>query len=320
MQVDAYQAASDAASFWEHVMAGVMIALSIADVVAFVIEWREHRKWTRAAKAEAIALVLFVALGLGDWHVMSLQESREQLAEQKAHAETAKVTENVDALKAALARRDEELAPFIKLSQAAYPDADLPTALGKLATDVTGLKGQLAEEEASNQAFKEVTRLSEEALAGSRDSYEKLSALGRDTSELGARARARVQYINDQLAYYEQPRGAVLAMDLSIPVNGKSVRLTELPTCSLILSLEEKDISNVTRFSVINDVSTKPVAEVDAGALGLLQHSQYLPAIAATTSILRRLHGHERPFMDVNGWTAYLQEHGASATAPSCYR
>jgi hypothetical protein len=62
------------------------------------------------------------------------------------------------------------------------------------------------------------------------------------------------------------------------------------------------------------------VAEVDAGALGLLQHSQYLPAIAAMTSILRRLHGHERPFIDFSGWIAYLQEHGAGAAAFPCYR
>jgi hypothetical protein len=320
MPVDDYQTVSDAVSLWEHLMAGVMIALSFADVVAFVFEWREHRKWTRTAKAEAFALVLFVALGLGDWHVMSLQERREQLAEQKAYAETVKVTANVDALKADLARRDEELAPFIKLAESSYPNADVPTGLGKLASEVDGLRDQVAKEGASSDAFKKVTELSEEALAGSRDSYEKLAVLGREPSELGARALARLKYIESELAYYEQPPGAVLATDLSItPDGGKPVRLVEYPTCSLILALEEKDISNTTRFSVMNDICRKPVAEVDAGAMGLLQHARYLPAVAATTSILRRLHGHERPFMDSNGWIAYLQGHDAGALASPCY-
>jgi hypothetical protein len=319
MSLNEYQAISDAVSLWERVMGVVLIALSFADVVAFFLEWREHRKWTRTAKAEAVALLLFVVLGFGDWHVVSLQERREQIGEQRAKTEAEKVSANLDAVKKDVAQRDEELAPFIKLAQAVYPEAGVEAGLSKLASDINGLREQVAKEEASSEAFKAVTQLSEEALAGSRDSYEKLTVLGRDVSDLGARARSRLKYIDNELAYYEQPAGAVLALELSIITNGKSVRLSEYSTCSLIKALEADKITNTTRFSVMNDICKKPIAEVDGASRELLQRSRYMPAIAATTSILRRLHSNERPFLDVNGWIAYLKEHHAGALTTACY-
>jgi hypothetical protein len=148
MPVDDFQAIKDAVALWERIMGGVLIALSLADVVAFTIEWCEHRRWTRAAKAEAFALLLFVVLGLGDWHVVSLQEAREQIAEQRARSEAQQVGANVDALKSDLARRDQELAPFIKLAQAKYPAVDPHTGLGRLAADVDGLRAEVKEAQA----------------------------------------------------------------------------------------------------------------------------------------------------------------------------
>jgi len=129
---------------------------------------------------------------------------------------------------------------------------------------------------------------------------------------MGDRAEERVQYIMRELAFYEQPPGIVLALDLSANLNGKWVRLSEFPTSSLFRALQDETITNNTRFSLINDISKKPAVEVDAEALKTLRMSRYLPTIAATTTILRRLHHNAVPFMDKAGWVAYLVEHNGS--------
>jgi hypothetical protein len=156
------------------------------------------------------------------------------------------------------------------------------------------------------QEFKTLTQLSEEALAGSRISYIQLEKLSRKTSDLSKRASERVKYVVRDLAYYEQPPGIVLALDLSTEVNGKKVRILDYPTGILFNFLRDESIANTTRFSILNDICQKPVKEVDQYALELLRTSQYLPAVAATTTILRRLHNNAVPFMDTNGWIAYL--------------
>jgi hypothetical protein len=129
---------------------------------------------------------------------------------------------------------------------------------------------------------------------------------------MGERAGERVKYIMRELAYYEQPPGIVLALELSANVNGKQVRLSEFPTRDLFKALQDESITNNTRFSLINDISKKPAAEVDRQALETLRTSHYLPAIAATTTILRRLHNNAVPFMEKTGWIAYLVEHTGS--------
>jgi hypothetical protein len=165
------------------------------------------------------------------------------------------------------------------------------------------------EVEAALQALKTVTQLSEEALSGSRPSFERLVRLSRGSSDLHERAAERVSYILRELAYYEQPPGIVFALELSATVDGKKVRLIEYPTRILFNLFSDESITNTTRFSLVNDICQKPVAEVDENALTVLRRSKYLPAVAATTTILRRLHANALPFMDADGWITYLVTH-----------
>lgn len=167
--------------------------------------------------------------------------------------------------------------------------------------------GKRLEAEKTLQSFKTVTELSEEAIAGSLLAFDQLRDFEQSRSDLGERAHARVQYIAHELAYYDQPAGLVLALELSATVNGKKTRLMEYPTKDLFDYLETVDITSVTRFSVMNDIAKKPLTEVNEQALILLRNSQYLPAVAATTGILRRLHNNARPFLDVKGWISYLK-------------
>ena len=166
------------------------------------------------------------------------------------------------------------------------------------------------EVERTLQAFKTLTQYSEEATAGSFSSYKKLQQLARPHTELGQRAQERIKLIQRELAYYEQPPGIVLALELSATVQGTKVRLNTLPTPNLFKLLQDETITNNTRFSLMNDICTKPLNELDQGALKLLKNSQYLPALAATTSILRRLHGKAVPFLDIVGWQTYLVHRG----------
>jgi hypothetical protein len=161
--------------------------------------------------------------------------------------------------------------------------------------------------ETTLQAFKTLTQLSDEALLGSRDSYVSLLALASEHSEISERAGERIKYIQRELAYYEQPPGIVLALELSATVSGKRVRIIELPTANLFKMLEDETITNTTRFSLINDICQKPIREVDECSREVLAKSKYLPAIAATTTILRRLHKQAGPFLDMTGWLTYLE-------------
>jgi hypothetical protein len=182
----------------------------------------------------------------------------------------------------------------------------------KLAATIEGERRRRVELEKTLQDFKIVAQLSDEALAGSSTSYDRLVERSREKSEMGERAGERVKYIVRELAYYEQPPGIVLALELSSNVNGKWVRLSEFPARNLFKALKDETITNNTRFSLINDISKKPAVEVDSEALETLRTSHYLPAIAATTTILRRLHHNAVPFMDKAGWIAYLVEHNES--------
>jgi hypothetical protein len=179
----------------------------------------------------------------------------------------------------------------------------------KLTLTIEGERKQRLELEKTLQDFKLVAQLSDEALAGSSGSYDRLVNRSREKSELGERSRERVKYIERELAYYEQPPGLVLALELSADVNGKKKRLVEYPTRELFRLLQDETITNNTRFSLINDICQKPAAEVDTYALETLKTSKYLPVIAATTTILRRLHNKARSFLDKSGWIAYLVEH-----------
>jgi hypothetical protein len=183
----------------------------------------------------------------------------------------------------------------------------------KLAATIEGERKQRVELEKTVQDFKLVAQLSDEALAGSSTSYDRLVERSHERSEMGKRAGELVKYIIRQLAYYEQPPGIVLAGELSVNVNGKQVRLSEFPTSELFKSLQDERITDSTRFSLINDISKKPAAEVDRQAIQTLRTSHYLPAIAATTTILRRLHNNAVPFMDKSGWIAYLVQHSGWA-------
>jgi hypothetical protein len=189
-----------------------------------------------------------------------------------------------DALNAQVAQASKD-ATTAKLEQRRIEGENL-----KLAKSIEGERTQRVALEKTLQEFKLVSQLSDEALAGSSDSYDRLVERSHEKSEIGQRAGERVKYITRELAYYEQVPGLVLALDLSVPVNGKQVRILEAPTPELFRFLKEETITNNTRFSVINDISKKPVAEVDKNALETLRTSHYLPAIAATTTILRRLH------------------------------
>jgi hypothetical protein len=182
----------------------------------------------------------------------------------------------------------------------------------KLAASIEGERTQRVALEKTLQEFKLVSQLSDEALAGSSNSYDLLVDRSHEKSEIGQRAGERVKYITRDLAYYEQPPGLVLALDLSANVNGKQVRILEAPTADLFRFLQDETITNNTRFSIINDLSKKPVVEVNKSALETLKTSHYLPAIAATTTLLRRLHNKAVPFMDKAGWIAYLTGHKES--------
>lgn len=179
----------------------------------------------------------------------------------------------------------------------------------KLTLAIEKERDQRRQLEKTLQDFKLVSQLSDEALVGSSRSYDQLLARSREKSELGERSRERVKYIERALAYYEQPPGVVLALDLSADVNGKKVRLVEYPTGELFRLLQDESITDNTRFSLVNDICQKPAAEVDRSSLETLRTSNYLPALAATTTVLRRLHNKAVPFMDRSGWIAYLIEH-----------
>jgi hypothetical protein len=176
----------------------------------------------------------------------------------------------------------------------------------RLQLAVEGERKKRQEVETALQALKTVTQLSDEALSGSRPSFERLVRLSHGPSDLQERAAERVKYILRELAYYEQPPGIVLALELSATVDGKKVCLTAYPTHILFNLFLDESITNTTRFSLVNDICQKPVAEMDENALAVLRNSRYLPAVAATTTILRRLHSNALPFMDTNGWINYL--------------
>jgi hypothetical protein len=198
------------------------------------------------------------------------------------------------------AEADEKIAGLNKETQV------LGLENSKLILRVEHERDKRVEVEKTLQAFKTLTQFSEEALAGSRASYNRLIELASEKSELGERARERVKYIQKELAYYEQPPGIVLAGQISKTINGQQVRLVEFPTPLLFNTLEDESITNITRFSLINDICQKPLAEVNKYALEMLKTAQYLPAVAATTSILRRLNNKALPFLDIDGWIAYL--------------
>ena len=148
-----YEAASEAASLWGRLMGGVLIALAFADVVAFIFEWREHRRWTRTAIAEIVALCLFVALGLGDWHHDSLQEERERLGAAKAKADAEELNASIEALQQGNAKLQADLGPFLKLAQEKYPNVDPRAALAGVAAEIEGLRQRADKQEARADAL-----------------------------------------------------------------------------------------------------------------------------------------------------------------------
>jgi hypothetical protein len=166
------------------------------------------------------------------------------------------------------------------------------------------------EVEKNLQNFKTLTQLSEEALAGSRPSYTRLTRIVQEKSDLSERAQERITYIQRELAYYEQPPGLVLAPEFSATIDEQKVRLVEFPTEQLFVYLQDESITNISRFSLIKDICQKPIAEVNKHSLEMLRNSQYLPVVAATTTILRRLHNKALPFLDIDGWIAYLERDG----------
>jgi hypothetical protein len=124
--------------------------------------------------------------------------------------------------------------------------------------------------------LRELSALADHAEAGSRPAYEKLVEISKGQSDLREQATERVTFIHRKLAFYEQPPGVVLALEN-------------------------------TRFSVINDICSKPHNEIAGEALALLKNSRYLPAVAATCTILRRTFTKDIPFMEVGQWERFLK-------------
>lgn len=164
--------------------------------------------------------------------------------------------------------------------------------------------------------LRELSALADQAEAGSRPAYEKLLEMSRSASYLRDRATERVTFINRKLAFYEQPPGVVLALDLSATIDGRSVRIAAFPTAQLFKFLEDEAITENTRFSVINDICTKPENEIAREALAMLKSSRYLPAVAATCTILRRTFTKDIPFMDVVQWQEFLQRRFQTSKTP----
>ena len=203
--------------------------------------------------------------------------------------------------------REREMTSII--AKASLEQKQLEAANLKYAALVECERQQRLAADTRLQKFKYVGDLSDEALAGSGPSYDKLVTISHEVSDLGKRAQERLLYIRRGLAYYNQPAGIVLALELSETINGKKLRIVEFPTSTLFKLLQNEDISDSTRFSIINDICTKPIAEVDTLSLAVLKTSHYLPAIAATTAILGRFHKGAASFMDKSSWIQLLEKH-----------
>jgi hypothetical protein len=142
-------------------MALTLIGLGVADVVAFALEWRTHRKWTRTAVAESVGLALLVILGLGDWYLGELNTRHEQVTEQQArtkndalHAELAAARSEANRAheESKLAQVDSEaaheeatqlrkdVAPILMMARTRYPNFGIREALAQITSDLEGAK------------------------------------------------------------------------------------------------------------------------------------------------------------------------------------
>jgi hypothetical protein len=81
--MDELRSLGESASLWGWLSVALLIALGVADLIAFILETRAHG-WSRAAKVELVGLVFLIGLGLVDWKARAVEEKRAQVLERAA--------------------------------------------------------------------------------------------------------------------------------------------------------------------------------------------------------------------------------------------
>jgi hypothetical protein len=171
---------------------------------------------------------------------------------------------------------------------------------------VAGQKSLAIERERFTK-FNLITQLSEEASAGSKQQFLKLKELATEDSEFGERAKARLRYVSEDLAFYDQSPTLAPKVELVTHIYGGSKTISEFPTEYLVGTLSS-NVSPYIRLNVMGELLKKPRNEVDAELLKLFQQSDNLKALAAATGVLRRMHDNEYLMLDFEKWEQFLRK------------
>lgn len=179
----------------------------------------------------------------------------------------------------------------------------------------TGIAGEVQRFRAQQelQALNEVYQLADDAMLRSFPAFTRLRMISKEDSPQAKRAAQRVRLLENDLAYYEQPLSMVTNVLHETAPDG-SASAEQLSTEELFADLRLATIQREERMLIVKALVTteRPAGEVDRFALAVLRNAdnEDLHAVAATTSVLRLMHGRASgDFMNVAGWKTFLENH-----------
>jgi hypothetical protein len=157
---------------------------------------------------------------------------------------------------------------------------------------------------------REMSALGDEALAGSREAYDRLSAISRSQSTQAEKARARIGTIRRSLAIYLKPDiGGALQLNFKRKkgTTETTVMQDNLSIAELFDTLNSEIEISEDRRRIMGYIAARPKQDIIDPALAVLGGSTYLPAIAATCGVLQHVFGPQADFLDIGGWIAFLR-------------
>jgi hypothetical protein len=207
---------------------------------------------------------------------------------------------------------EEKARDYTRVEAQSYIAGRVEEGLKPLHQHVENYKARIdqAYDELAQQ--REIASLGDEALAGSRQAYDRLLAISREHTSRGQKASQRLTSVIKSFSVYLKPDiGSALVLTFQTP-EGKTLFEKDLSASELFGTLSKEVDLPEDRRRVMGYLVQRPKEQLIAPALAILRQSTYLPGIAATCGILRSAFGGQAGFLDIDGWSRFLEKKGAA--------